>query len=298
MRIDVFSAPEDLPDENTGIGDALIVVPALLGLKHKYPEADIRFQIKPWQVPWARLFWPNSFTYDRNQIYEKADQTLYAGYDIWYKTDLIAKEKGMSRLGVICERFGVAPQFPSSVEVTELMVSKLPIVIKGDPSTPLVTMVPSSMSFLRSWPVQYYVVVAERLLAKGFRVAFLGKTGLTEDGDKLLETTGISMLGNLHPLQTVELLLQSKLCICNDSGITHLAGLLKKKALAICAPSLGTTVFGDFTSVSVLQATYECSKCSLLPENGYRKTCLIGCRALFDLQPETVLEKTMQLLTI
>lgn len=300
MKIDVHTSPAHSADENTGIGDVLVAIPAVLGLKEQYPESDIRLQLKSWQVPWARLFWQNSWTYNDSSLEsDKAEQHFYTlSTGFWSTNDILAKSKGLSRLTLICDKFGVKPKFPESIEIDEASAACSPLFITGDHKAPLVVIAPHSLGCLRVWPIQYFCWLGEAFVKKGYRVAFLGKTGLSSSGEALIVNSGISLLGDISPCQAALLLSQSNLFVGNDSGMSHLCGLLKRKAIAICGMSDGQIVYGSYPTVSVIQSDYYCSGCNLRPDNGFRPICRLGCRALYEVQPETVLEKSLQLLTI
>jgi len=97
----------------------------------------------------------------------------------------------------------------------------------------------------RRWPFASYVAIAEKLLALGWRVAFVGTRGERWDAallDEIASRPGISDLTGQTTLnELMDLMNYAGLVLSNDSGPAHLS-------IALGAPSLVIVGGGHFTS--------------------------------------------------
>lgn len=97
----------------------------------------------------------------------------------------------------------------------------------------------------RRWPFASYVAVAEKLLAMGWRVAFVGTRGERWDAkllDDMARRPGVSDLTGRTTLpELMDLMNHAGLVISNDTGPAHLS-------IALGAPTLVIVGGGHFTS--------------------------------------------------
>jgi heptosyltransferase-2 len=136
----------------------------------------------------------------------------------------------------------------------------------------------------------------EKLIEKDFAVAIFGGT----------EDKEICTALEIHPLvknfqnendllETASLMKKCSAIITNDSGLMHLASLLKIPVVAI----FGSTVkeFGFFpiykNSVIVENQNLSCRPCSHIGKSECPKKHF---KCMNEIQPETILRKTLQLI--
>ena len=75
----------------------------------------------------------------------------------------------------------------------------------------------------------------------------------------------------------------------NDSGMCHVAGFLRKPALALCAPTSGSIAFGGWPTVRWMQAEGSCTGCLWYQDDGWKPWCGFGCELLADIKPNKVI---------
>lgn len=110
---------------------------------------------------------------------------------------------------------------------------------------PYVVMNPGSNEPGRRWPFKSYVELAERLLADGWRVAFVGTRSECWDDELLCNIArhpGVSdMTGHTTLAALLDLMKNASLVVSNDTGPAHLS-------IAIGAPTVVIVGGGHFSS--------------------------------------------------
>ncbi len=292
MTIDVYTSPETDKNENVGIGDALVAMPAMFGLRQRYPDADIRLNVTDRQLPWAKLFWSNSWV-SAGSPSQQSFRTCSTGH--WKTEDQLAIKNGMNRAQLICHRFGVDPTPVDGLIIDTAAANSLKTP-KENKKTVLISA--QSISLLRVWPSAYFTRIAIDLSERGVRVIYIGLSGLPKAQEEFVKSKGVSFLGNTNAQDAAVLMAGSNLLIANDSGMAHLAGTLGLSTIAVCGASSGKVALGYYPSVEIVQSNKECSGCCLDPASGYVDHCLLGCMALFEVSPDTVLEKAAKMLNL
>ena len=110
---------------------------------------------------------------------------------------------------------------------------------------PYAVLNPGSNEHGRRWPFASYVEIAERLLAKGWRVVFVG-TGDERWNEDLLTAVAkkagvIDLTGRTSLPELMGLMRDASLVVSNDTGPAHLS-------IAVGAPSVVVVGGGHFTS--------------------------------------------------
>ncbi len=303
MKINVITAANDAISENTGIGDGLLTIPFLYGLKRKHLDADIKLLCRSHQLPLCSLFWDNCKLQNPKEPLPESDilhRTCLTGF--WSSEDILAEQTKLSRLNLICTRFYVEPNYDFKPlikqEILEASYNKIPNYFIDKITRPIVVIAPSANVRIREWPVQSYVWLAYELKKLNYRIVFIGH--MSNELQKQLFQLKIISFPKLLEVDLIGLLQKASLFIGNDSGVSHLAGLLNTQALTICGPSNGKVVFGSYKSIEPIQATKLCSGC-LLRNSGRFKfddNCSgFACRALYELTVENVLSKVLSKLS-
>lgn len=157
-------------------------------------------------------------------------------------------------------------------------------------ATDSVLIFPHASSRDRSWPPDYYIELARRLMAFGCRVKIIGLPDERFAGMDIYSS-------NKTWREIAAMMLACKAVIGNDSGPAHLAGTLDVPTLAITGPTT-ESVFAHCRSVyciSCPKRIVECAGC------WYRfkydaSRCSAGCVAMSNILPEDVLNQVLLIL--
>ena len=140
--------------------------------------------------------------------------------------------------------------------------------IKGFSSKrPLVALCPSASHETKKWGTMYLVQIVEYLIEKyNVQVALLGgEKEISEVNliQSLVKYETLNLVGKLNLLQTAALLKKSRILVCYDTGIMHLAQSQNIPTLAIFGPTVKE--FGFFPireNCMVVQKEVKCKPCS------------------------------------
>jgi len=167
------------------------------------------------------------FTFYLSQVDEIIDTGPYPTHEIERHFRFVSAVAGRS----------IAPEPP----VIDWPERKPALAAEG----PYAVINPGSNEPGRRWPFASYVAVAEKLLAMGWRVAFVGTRGERWDAallDDIATRPGvIDMTGRTSLPELMDLMRHAGLVISNDTGPAHLS-------IALGAPTLVIVGGGHFTS--------------------------------------------------
>jgi heptosyltransferase III len=124
----------------------------------------------------------------------------------------------------------------------------------------LVVIAPGSGSAAKCWPAENFTAVAKQLAATDFKVVFLLGPAEIErscrDARPCVSTLA-PVISDLSLTETLQLLSVCNTFIGNDSGITHLAGAIGAKTVAIFGPTQSSVYRPCGPNVQALQLTPE-----------------------------------------
>ena len=116
------------------------------------------------------------------------------------------------------------------------LLKTIPLTEEGK----LVVIHPGSGGLEKCWHMNNFCAIAEMLTSKGCKVVFLSGPAELErfDSSKIKQMTDIGeYISDFSLTQVLQLLSCADCFIGNDSGVTHLAGALGQKTLAVFGPS-------------------------------------------------------------
>ncbi len=143
----------------------------------------------------------------------------------------------------IVENLGFAAQgenldFPvTSLDNAEL--SKLSEFKELEPGN-FIVIHPGASTPDRRWPLEFFGAVGDALAARGIRIVLTGSAaeiGLTRELARRMSSPVINLAGTLSLGGLAALLQKTRLLICNDTGVSHLADALKVKSVVIFSRS-------------------------------------------------------------
>ncbi len=181
------------------------------------------------------------------------------------------------------------PLFPIDGEASRIADRLPPRFVSIHPS-------PGARWKSKRWPPEYFAVVADHLIERGWPVVFIGGTeqaASTAEIRRRMRSEAIDLSGRTTLPETAALLTRSSLLITVDSGPMHLASLLGRPLIALFGSTdPRRTGPYPFTSApaSVISTGIGCSPCLL-------KRCPIGHPCMKGLLPERVIAEAERILS-
>ena len=117
----------------------------------------------------------------------------------------------------------------------------------------VVALSPLSVQEQRCWPLEQWLELERLLIDRGERTAILaGKREVNQcaafQGEKIIGQPAV---------RVATAILQAKVLIGNDSGMAHLAGMLRKDVVALCWNRAGENVYGLYPRAKWVQKAPE-----------------------------------------
>ena len=255
------------------LGDSLLVFPILAALRTKYPHSHITFLGSPAVLPLAKAWSiadeaiiPADVQW--HELLSPAGIHSPALRDLLVESDLVIcwlddsdgwVKKGLLAIGV--KEFIIAPEreaLNSSNHVVEQLAEPLGLELPGKgfvaPSTgwnngfcsyrPPIAIHPGCSEEGRRWPSASFAAIVNQLLRLQYPVLLLAGPSeaevLKEVRQRLLpppQAGLLTILQNAPLLEVARHLKQCRSFLGNDSGISHLAGLLGIPTLVLFGPS-------------------------------------------------------------
>lgn len=148
----------------------------------------------------------------------------------------------------------------------------------------------------KRWPKEYFAELADRLIEKGYGVAFFGGTmdlELVNEAISLMKQKKHSNLavftGKLSLMELGALLKKCTVLVTNDSGPMHVAVAMNTPLVSMFGAS-PVTGFSPYNEISVvLKSPVPCHPC-------YSHQCKIGLKCMYEIPVDLVLQKTLELM--
>lgn len=241
------------------LGDALLAYPALWRLKAAHPKAKLALAssgaLRGLLAPYVDLY----LTLDDFGVGlflqgspEPDGWVPGCRVALWMADPSGTARRNLARWGAseVVHLWHLRPgqhaalQLQLSIDHWGLAQDKVPLLATGPAQTvnrdlqPDVLIHPGSGSTAKNWPLQAFISLAVELRRKGLKVAFLAGPAEEAVGiARQLALGGQEVISGLSVGQVARLLSTVKLYVGNDSGITHLAGLVGAATLAIFGPT-------------------------------------------------------------
>jgi hypothetical protein len=257
-----------------GVGDAILALTCVAGLKQAHPRAHVTFHVRGHIIPWVNLFADPDLVTDQVRPWERVFYP-YSSYG-WELSERSARP----RWEYYADTCGVTPVLPTPRPLSPAADFPGHILL-----------FPFAQWDNRNWPLTHWHRLEEILLAHGHKVLILDRAG---DGARLNGFRSFRMWGQAAE-RVAGLLQASRLVIGNDSGMVHLAGALGRKAIALCGPSRGDSIFGLYGGVTSLQGLLHCGPCYWRGPL-YTPVCYHHCANLDTITPERVLKEVQRVL--
>jgi len=314
-----------------GIGDAVLLIPAIRSIKKQYPEAiiDILAEKRNGDVFSLCPGIGKVFLYDKQWGLFEA---LRGSYDIvidteqWYRLSAVAafltrapvrigfdtnirrsmfsrtvpyRQKSYemeSFLRLAAEISGPLPEIPTPfISVPEEATEKVRQLVCPLAGRKIIAVFPGGSMPEKQWPVEGFKKVALALHKDGHSIVAIGGEGDIMSGHIISQAGphSLNLCGRLTIAQTAALLKEAALLATNDSGIMHLAAGLGTRTLSIFGPGSPEKWAPRGKGHVCISAETKCSPCTIF---GRIPRCRNGLRCIKDIRAEEVTEKALTLL--
>lgn len=257
-----------------GIGDIMVMLTLLPGLQELYPDWTLRVICE--KKDWVSLGHDYVVSPNEMEALGTRGEKYFKQFDKeWRDYDLEALATKELRHELFGKRLGVTPQ-RFKVRLTADVDYWAAQILNNVDKLKVVGIAPYSSSAQRTWPDENWVCLIELLIRAGYMPVMLGGPG---EGERSKFYPCMRFWG-LGAQRTAALIKQCDLVIGNDSGVAHVAAILRRPTLVLGAPTDTPRIFGWYDNVTCLQARGGCSLCYWERSRGHRQECNYRCRML------------------
>jgi heptosyltransferase-2 len=159
------------------------------------------------------------------------------------------------------------------------------------PTQPILVLCPGAeYGIAKQWPLEYYAILAKKVIAQGWKVWIIGSPKDSVIGSRVEALSGsaeidcISFCGQTNLIDAVNLMSLAHTVVTNDSGLMHVAAALNKPLIAIYGSSTPAMTPPLNPQAKILYRGLSCSPC-------FKRTCRYQhYQCLRNIKPEQVLE--------
>lgn len=270
-----------------GLGDALLMLTTCQGLtnagKHVYYAllGGQHGSGAAWQVPWVELFGGYASAGAALLVGQHGRAPTYypyRGYGEENRTRLAKPRWAHYANG--CGGGGVAAALPAPKPLEGEAVAFV------ERYEGRVVLSPFSAHASRAWALPNWLLLERLLYDAGKRCVVLdgrshGNTARTERFlSPILRDEAAARVGALLSVAGG--------FIGNDSGMAHVAGLMRTRGVVLCSQVRGEQVYGIYPSLKVMNGGMDCGGCHWQRQAGWLSRCEKLCADLQSIAPESV----------
>lgn len=316
-----------------GIGDAVLLAPAIAALREKFPEARITVLAEKRN---AGIF---SLVPGVDQVlrYDVPREFLAA---LRLSPDLVIDTEQWHRLSAIVARLSGArtligfgtnerarlfhhaiPYSHDDYEADSFLHLLAPLEITPPPTSstpflsvptaaearathllapltgnPFITIFPGASIPERRWGGERFADVASRLARQGYGIVVVGGKEDAAAGATICQASGgLNLAARTSLAETAAILAQSALLVSGDSGVLHLAVGVGTPTVSLFGPGIAKKWAPHGPRHRVINQEFPCSPCTRF---GYTAHCPRQAACLRQITPAMVTEAALSLLTI
>ena len=314
-----------------GIGDAVLLIPAIAALKKQYPQTVIHILAEK----------RNSAIYslcpDVNRVlhYDKLSQLLTA---IRSDYDIVIDTEQWHRLSAVVARMTRAPILigyatnerkklfthsvhyshddyevdsflqllkplvePVSVDLEKPFLTvpaatsdKIRLLLKPIKHKKIVALFPGGSIEERRWGSEQFHQVAKALVQYGFSVVVVGGRDDYKAGVEIAAGLheAVSLCGILSLVETAAVLKEAELLVSGDSGILHVGFGMGIKTLSLFGPGIEKKWAPRGQKHAVINKKLDCSPCTKF---GYTPKCKKNAECMKQITVDEVIAKVLEL---
>ena len=315
-----------------GIGDAVLLIPAIIALKKQYPHSVIDILAEKRNSAVFLL----SPVINKILRYDKLSELFEA---IRGNYDMVIDTEQWHRLSAVVARLTRAPMsigyatnerkklfthpIPYSHDDYEInsffnLIAPLTGPLSVDLDSPFLTVPAESMNKIRPllkplanrrtvalfpggsieerhWGSDRFHQTAQTLVERGYEVVVIGGSDDRKAGEEIAEALPdvINFCGRLSLIETAAVLKEAALLITGDSGILHIGFGLGIKTLSLFGPGIQKKWAPGGQGHVVINKNLDCSPCTKF---GYTPKCKKGADCMKLITVDEVYEKALNLL--
>lgn len=314
-----------------GIGDAVLLIPAIRAVRQRYPQCEITVLAEKRNSEVFALCRDVGRTFRYDNVRELA-AALRVQYDVvvdteqWHRLSAAIARLACSPASVGFASNGRARMFTHPVpyshdeyeaasfvsllgplgifgaggmaapflHVPETAAAAADAKLGGLAGKPFVCIFPGASIPERRWGAGKFHELARRLSRAGYPVVALGGRGDMEAGDAIISGgAGLNLAGRTSMAETGAVLARSLLLVTGDSGILHVAVGFGVPTVSLFGPGIEKKWAPREGDNIVLNRRLPCSPCTRF---GYTPRCPIGARCLADIGVDEVENAAKRLL--
>ena len=182
----------------------------------------------------------------------------------------------------IRETFAFSSRFLSLPDSAEAEIEPL----LGSITSPNIAIFPGASVKERRWSIGKFHLLAEYLADSGFSVAIIGGNEDKSAGDAILSgTNGVNLAGRTSLAGTAAVIAHSRLLVSGDSGVLHIAVGLGVPTVSLFGAGIAKKWAPQGDTHTVLNRKLACSPCTLF---GTTPDCTDAVRCLNEIEAEEV----------
>ena len=314
-----------------GIGDAILLIPAINALKDKFPDIQITILA---EIRNSSAFKLCPFV-DEVLHYDKPGELLKAlrgNYDVvidteqWHRMSAVVARLTGAPVSIgyatnerkklfthpvsyshddyeadsflsLLAPLGIAETSEITTPflvVPETSKNKAATLLESLECGPFVAIFPGASIPERRWGSDKFAAVAQRLSAEGVAVVVVGGKGEGADGDRIIDGRyGLNLAGKTSLVETAAIIEKSSVLLSGDSGILHIGVGLGGPTVSLFGPGIAKKWAPRGDRHIVFNIKLPCSPCTRF---GYTPKCPINARCMTDITITEVVAAVEKLL--
>jgi ADP-heptose:LPS heptosyltransferase len=317
-----------------GIGDAVLLVPALLAIRERFPDAEITLLAERRN---AEVF---SLTpaVDKRLLYDTPSelfQALRGRYDVvidteqWHRLSAVVARLARPSMSIgfatnnrkrlfthqvdyshqryevqsffdLLAPLGISPSSQSAaapfLTIPEQAAQRAEALLPMFPRKGYLALFPGASIAERRWGAERFRRVADHLALRGIPVVVIGGADDAEDGDWIVRASGgVNLAGRTSLVESAAVVERSALLISGDSGLLHIGVGLGIPTVSLFGSGIEAKWGPKGEGDIVLNRKLSCSPCTRF---GTTPPCPDQARCLTEIDPSDVVHAVMRLLEV
>lgn len=232
----------------SGIGDALLGLTAIAGLRAQQPDASIAYNVGESAIPFVRLFAGPSVVGKHATPHSSAPVAMHRQMNFNYHKERQGFETPRwvrYRENIVTDRSIIPPLLdPEGIQAL------------GTAYEDRVLLFPRSHDINREWPIAHWINLEATLKAAGYKTTIM----IPDDDLSAKRAAGLvgPIVSGLPADKLAGAMLNARVVVSNDSGPAHLAGLLGVPAIVVGGILDIEKIYGCYPTVRCLATQGHC----------------------------------------